>query len=50
VAEKLQGYTTGSSHAAANQVPMCWNLDFNWTAFDVTKVNKPYTPLRRAQN
>lgn len=48
--KKLQGYTTGRDHAAANQVPMCWSLDFNWTTFDVTKVNHPHTPLRHAQN
>ena len=27
----LLGDNTAGSHAAADQVPVCWSLDFNWT-------------------
>ena len=33
----LLGDNTGSGgHAAADQFPMCWSLDFNWTPFCCT--------------
>jgi len=26
-------------HAAAYQVPVCWNLDFNWTPWYCTRIH-----------
>jgi hypothetical protein len=31
---------------AADQVPLCWSLDFKWTRFYVHTVNPMYTQLR----